>query len=704
MKLPVEILDVIVSNNSDSFKTLLSWARISPYYRDAISQEVYIVSVYDGFNSAFWCPLNYDILCTTNNHISVSTAAPNFEFMANNIKSQNNILIAIHSSGGFSKSLRLILSQIARLCHPGANVCVIYENSTNFLSKLYFQEFERLSTRLNLSELHIFGSQETYVNSGLFDLTTLFQTTYLDSILNINSILITDSTHCIIAPVIENIKSISIKPNVTDIVTPLFSCPSINNLGSLNFPSSCNSEGQFIIPSCNNISLINYHSGVKYSPINGVLVRNKLILSEGMLEYDPTFRYLNFPNLRELELDVGTTPNQTVRFQQCEFQNLQILNVDSSIVPWRDLIMAGSHINTLKLKLYSFDQIKWLNECPFRIDNIEILPSKNSNIPNILFPKTCSFLETFNNITVNADSLLHYNILQNIFLDDICINQTLGLTIHQKEISTAIKQNPNYSSIYELSVTDSSDATFSIPYIHHLKISLIPEQIPASPEEDMLAQQKQLQENIPELYHFHNCTLGVQAKFTSPTSEIEDTSRRGSNFSVNSTFSNGFDGRRRSTLSSLPLLSEQASTDYASLYHKVMTIDFVESLPDILCVDMNVLDMVRFEVKNVQPAVLHLIQISLTLPDICPSLDILQNTIIIEASKALEYPINSKFPNIIVERLQLLINIKENKNIHVSLPGAFMNSLQDKITNLLGDISLVDCDIIPNNRRSICLI
>lgn len=704
MLFPIEILDVIVANNSDSFKTLISWAQISPYYRDFISQNVAIISLFDGFNATCSYPLNYDILCTHENHISINALDNNMEVMKNHIQQQNNILIAVHSNGAFSQPLRMTLAQIAHLCQPYTNICILYENTSNFLSRLYFQEFERLSITLNLAELYIFGNMGNHVNSGLFDLTTLFETTYIDNISEINSLAITHSTHCILAPCIQNIKSISISPIVTDIISPLRMCPFIHNLGSLNFPISHTTEEWFEIPGCNNISLSNFHSGVKYPTINGALVRNKLTLVEGMLESDPTFSHLNFPNIVELELDVGITPNQIVRLQQCELQSLRILNADSAIVPWRDLIMAGCHIDTLKLKLYSFDQIKWLNECPFRIHNIEILPSKNSNIPNILFPENCRLLEMYDNITLNADTLTHYNILQSIVLPNININQTLSLSVNEREVTKAMKQNPNFATIYSLYLNDSNGTSFKIPYLHHFKVSLVQEETLILDEQGCSFEEKQLQSHIPALYHFHNSTLGVHPKFQSLISEVDTSSRRGSNFSTNSTFSNDNDGRRRSTLGSLPAFSDMSTTECSSLYHKILTFEFVENLPDVISVDMDALEKIKFDVKNVQPAALHLIRINITICEKCSTPERLQNIILRRAIEAIEYPLSSKFPNIIIERLQLVINFNQTK-LNCNLDWIeFTTSLQRQVHSILGDVSLVGNNIIPKNRLSICLL
>jgi len=114
MLLPLEILDIIVENNNDSLKTLISWAKISLHFKEKIQRTIGIITIIDGMTSPVYYPLDYNILFNHNNNIIINTSEFDSTILQSFMTKKDRILISIHSDEMYSQRLRLVLIEISQ--------------------------------------------------------------------------------------------------------------------------------------------------------------------------------------------------------------------------------------------------------------------------------------------------------------------------------------------------------------------------------------------------------------------------------------------------------------------------------------------------------------------------------------------------------------------------------------------------------------
>lgn len=687
MLLPIEILDIIVYNNLDSFKTLISWAHVSEHYRRIIQSQVGIICVHDGPGLNISNPLGYEVLFNDTNSISIDTEQFHKDQLAKFMLCQNNILICIHSHRAYSQPLRMVLVQIAHLCQIGINVCIIYQNTTNYLTRLYFNEFNRIASLIKLSELYIFGNKNIGQYSQLTDITSLFQVTYIYDITVLHSCVIKDTSHNLISQNVETINYLGYNVSDKDISSFLELCPNLKTISSFKFPAYEEDLSMYTLPQCCSISLTDFYTGVKYPTINGSNVTEELNLSLGICVTEPIFLNLYFSKITSLNLNLGQSLDQLVRFKSCNFKNLESINCDVGIIPWRDLIESGARIKHLKLKLYSFEQLRWLNECPFTIEKIEILSMKNTNPSNTLFSQSDSLLLGSKNLAIDADSLKHCNIIQNIFLPKLKEDSSLLINFNNQNLLQEISNSSTYHRYLELDYDSLSCLTFKIPYIHHLEI-ITQKGYGLTPIMDVGQSVSSISSNTPALYHFFNCMLGVQVRKDSMPETLVEEPRRHSNASMDSQ----------------SIFSDTEEIKYDGSSQDMITFELFENLPDILSLNLATFETTKFITDNIQPNILHLLKVIVDINENYISEAILILLIVKRIEDTIEYPYNFKFPNIILEKIQVVLKLTPSISSRIKDKQLFRHDIQHQLRLNNSHIKIVPPNIKPQLCRTASIL
>ncbi|CAD1784251.1 similar to Kazachstania africana KAFR_0B05660 hypothetical protein [Maudiozyma barnettii] len=703
MLLPLEILDIIVENNNDSLKTLISWAKISLHFKEKIQRTIGIITIIDGMTSPVYYPLDYNILFNHNNNIIINTSEFDSTILQSFMTKKDRILISIHSDEMYSQRLRLVLIEISRHCLLNTVICIIYYSTHNYMSRLYFQTLEKFSSVLTFSELYVYGNRHGCLYEGLFDLVNFFRNSYINDIQNIHSLTIIKGINSITSSSLRNIETLSTRSSEIDIYNILKSCPNITTIGSLKFPTGPIEHYKYILPRTESIFLSDYYPQLHNVMVDGTLINKRLDLSTENCITNPTFTDLYFPNISSLQLHLGNTPYQNIRFENCNFSKLTHLNCDTGIVPWEDVIQSGANIKSISLKLYTTEQINWLNNCPNEVENIEILSTKTNNIPNISFTSYDLLLNRYTYICLTLQTLLNCNILHNVILPSQLEVETFVLKIDDINIIEEMKNTTNYLHYYHLVGSQFDNFQFTLPYAKYLTIQHTNHQHVNLPRRFLndinTIEEPYLYDNI----NYYNSMLGVQPLKTNINMGTEQPSRRYSNESINSIKTYRSINRRRSSQMSNSLLEFPHPPYIAELEQKVFKFVFVETIPNILSLDLYTLENIDFSFKNVQQGILPLLKIILSINDACETKEQLTTLIMRAISKVFNFPLMIKFPNIIIERLQLVIDIKSSKIINEQSSKDYLNILEQNITLQYNYVNIVPYSENTTYRYTICV-
>ncbi|SMN21095.1 similar to Kazachstania africana KAFR_0B05660 hypothetical protein [Maudiozyma saulgeensis] len=703
MLLPLEILDIIVDKNNDNLNTLISWAKISPRYKRKIQENIGVITILDGLTYPQRYPLDYNVLFNDNNNVTISTEGFDSTALKTFTTNQSHILISIHSNNMYSQLLRFTLAKISHYCQINTVISIIYFNSHNYMSRLYFQEFERFLTALHFSELYVYGNWDICNDEGLFDLVNFFRNSYLNGIQVINSLTILDSAVSITSSSLQNIQTLGIRTLETDICNILKLCPRIKSIGSLKFPVGDTEHGKYILPKTEKISLTDCYPQLQKVLVDGNLVQDKLDLSVGVSITDPIFSDLYFPNIRVLQLHLGNFPYQTVQFKNCNFSKLTSLNCDTGIVPWEDLLQTGANITKLSMKLYSTDQISWLNSCPYDIKNIEILSTKTNNIPNISFNDLNLFLNDYTNISLTLQTLLHCNIFQNVILPSQSEIEKLNLKLDDINIVEEMKNNLNYSQYYHLNYSFPNYLQFEIPYIKELLICATENQN-LSQLPRILNDTYTLEEpTYPENFHYYNNMLGIQPLKDIMNFSADQSSRRYSNDSMDSITMYRSVNRRNSSQASGSLLAYSKTSPTVEFEQNVFKFVFVENLPNVFSMDLYTLESVDFSFENILHGILPLLRIIIPVNSAYETQEQLTTLIMRGISEIFNFPLAVKFPNIIIQKLQLVVVTNSPKLINDESLHDYLDILQHNIALKYNDVIVVAPDEVPRYCYTVCI-
>ncbi|CCK71887.1 uncharacterized protein KNAG_0I00960 [Huiozyma naganishii CBS 8797] len=429
MSFPVEILTNIVECNEDSVGTLISWAHISNYYKHVISHRIGIVTVVDGPNE-LQDILGYQILVSTGNHVVVSTdqdSSANAEILKGFCPLFGNLLLVVDSQRRYSEVLSNLLGVVAHSCQQHATVSVLYRTRTNFLSKLYFAEFKRCCAILNLAELYVIGENGISLDDTMCDIENLFARVYLNDVESIYSLDLLNARNPLIAPGLEMIKNINFDSQVVRLDQFLGGIPNLKYIGSVKFPLGSSDCTTYVLPACDVISFTEFNSGVAYPIIDGKQVRKEVAITTSLRTRDPEFTSLCLPQVETMTLSMpGIASYQWTRFQSCQFGNLMNLNCDAAIIPWEDLSFINGTIKHLSIKLYSKEQLEWLESCPFIIKDLEIFSNRKIQMGN---EAKRLFNVKASSLTIKLESLEQFKLFQDVIVPLVKANNIRHLNI-----------------------------------------------------------------------------------------------------------------------------------------------------------------------------------------------------------------------------------------------------------------------------------
>ncbi|GAV53759.1 hypothetical protein ZYGR_0AK02610 [Zygosaccharomyces rouxii] len=372
MELPSEILELIVSQGLDSCQTSISWMQISPIFQKLVIELLGVVVLQDGVQDLqdMDLPFDYKRLMSNSNVLQVPTDYPNAEQILRFIKKYMHLLIVIQSDRNYSDVLASLIVSITKGCNRSTTVSVIYFNSQNYLSKLYFRGMASCQENVDFSELHVVG-KAPLSRSELFDVYTLFQRTFLYHLKNIYSLDIQSKDHRVISQDLTVINQLNFGTFDDQWENYFIECPNLRKIENTKYPIRTSDE-PFKLPKCESISLTHYVDGIHYQPIDGSQIYGELKLVPTLRSGDPEFYNLRFANLKKLKLVLSDSGSHSIRFHDCDFGSVDSLDCASGLVPWTDLTDSGARLKHMKLSLTTDEQAQWLCECPYRLETISI--------------------------------------------------------------------------------------------------------------------------------------------------------------------------------------------------------------------------------------------------------------------------------------------------------------------------------------------
>lgn len=669
MKLPSEILELIVSQGLDSCETSISWMDISPIFQKVVNDLLGVIVLQDGVRDLkdTNIPFDYKRLMSEFNTLVVSTDYPIGEDLLEFTRKYMHLLIVIQSNRNYSDVLASLVVAITKACNKNTTVCVIYCNFQNYLSKLYFRGMSFCQENVVFSELHIIGNSQLN-ETELFDVDTLFQRTYLHHLKTVYSLDVRDKDHRVISRSLDAVNQLNFGSFDEKWDTYFIECPNLRKIENTKYPIRTNDE-PFKLPKCESISLTHYVNGVHYQPIDGFQVTAELKLAPALRSQDPEFYNLHFANLKKLRLMLNESENHLIRFHDCHFDSLESLDCASALIPWNDLISSGAQLKHITLSLTTDEQAKWLSECPYQVTEISIV-SYGGWSP--VFPNISYFpLENINCRTVGLEiqSLWHCYLFQVLVLPNVGVITDLRITVKEESLLQSILDN--YFPIEEWGINLQDDCiVLKIPFVNHLTITLTDRKKSSKGNSTLNlpisnATSGKPMTGYPNIFFDANAT--IQNYAVSPSefrrsslagADSETARRRSSIVSLtsHSTHSDSMRNRRRSSASS--------SVDATS---SIKTCKFapVGVCPETITVNLATLDASIISWENIKTNRITLLQIliqdlnseELYLHDSTRSLSE-------EIIRVLNYPYHLSLQGMTVEKFQIVVDL-ENSGFHV---------------------------------------
>ena len=323
MRLPIEIIDKVVTSSLDSFETLISWSKINVHFKDLIKENLGVLSVWDSDRDSTRvspAPLNYDSISIESNTFCISSDWFRFEDILDFLEKFNNILVVIVSDRCYSDPLATMLCELTRgMSELGIarNLCIIYKTRTNFLSKLYFRELYHCSAQLRLCELHIVGNDLLDHESDMCDIDTIFEMTNLHNIATLYTLNIR-ACRRLVAPQLRIIKQLQVEKNC-DVVEALKYCRKLSRIDQFQIPV----WKEAVLPPCDNLTIINFNTDIERHLIDGSHVRESLTIKTSLKSSNPLFQNIKCHNITSLTIECGSNFWGVIKFTDCYFGNLK---------------------------------------------------------------------------------------------------------------------------------------------------------------------------------------------------------------------------------------------------------------------------------------------------------------------------------------------------------------------------------------------
>lgn len=756
--LPDEILELIVQQNEDSIRTLISWSLLSPYIRRLVSKEIGIITIQDGLHAPLENLLGYQCLIAngtaTCNHLNINSDDIDDEYIITEeqsftyfISQFENLLLVIESTRPYCEKLANTLTRIANSCHSGVNICVFYKTHKNFLSKLYFKQFKLMLPNIFLTELYLFGnynnnndSQSAGFENNLIDIDTLFKTVHIEQIKTIYSLDIVDDTNEFNGGELTTIKKVNYHESV-NLTHFLRKCTNIKNIDYLRFPILMNNvkdKYTFNIPQCEEITLCEYNNDVSHPIINGVKVAQKLSLKPTLRTSDPIFENLYFPHINTLSFPIYDF--KTINFKNCDFQNVRNLNVHGCMIPWHNFNSLIPHNDieiklNITLRLTDWQQLKWLKSCPFKIQNLEITGNEIQFLPKHFIsndPPLDQSLDfkglndgnKFENITLHMNSLDQINLLQEIISNEnpCSPNSSLKIIINESKLKESIIMNKNYSFTQELVIP--------ISRVNHLTILLLDD---CASKHSFFHRERLLSNESQDtckndISYFNNWKppsikwydeVKTQVPTISPSKFRKNSiaglpvneARRQSIISFNSIGPNVMDTafeRRRSSLDSVSVFSnsyhvysDENAIDDSLENGELVTLKLQGTVcPDILTVNLNSIDSSVVYFGDLPRGMkIPLLQIWFTPDTPFTTYEALVSNLTNKIINMIHYPYNQMISQLSFHKLQLFVDITDIKE-KFEAPMTFESIINDLSYALLRKGHSIDfIKNEPNDRE-----
>lgn len=663
MRFPNELVDLIISEGLDSCKTSISWSHINCHYRDLVRKQLGVVVIEDGFKERHDTRrfLDYEILMTDDNTFRVATDHPQFELLKQFVVNFKSLLVVIYSDRSYNDVLASMLNDVAQTALEGTNVCIVYSNSLNFLSKLYFRELSLYRNKLRLCELHVLGNGEMN-RDEICDLNTLFERTYLYNLKSIYSLDIQTTTHQFISEDLDTIKQLNYLAYDEASSNFLSKCPSLRVIESMKFPlGDCDTS--FKLPRCDFITLTHYVTGSHYPKVNGQDVKRELTLVPSLRSEDPQFSDLNFPVLKKLRLRLNDTASHSIRFHNCDFSALKFLDCGSSIIPWADLSSASLSLNELRVTLVSEEQLRWLESCPFQLNKLTIYTPKArfSDVPASRSFETSHLKLRATNLDLR--NLWQCYLLQKLILPSLEPDNSLTIAFDEAALMESIATNPTSAKKCDL-IHDDEYIVFKIPFIEHFRLienshNLEDKHSSKIPSVNITSS------GTPAVYGnvFYDMNASNDMNYAVSPSEFRLNSLAGSNSELARiqsaiVFPNGSRERRASSITSSfspPVIvpSEEPFEGDTVIF------EFTERCPTVLTTNLKALESSLFSWQEVSSSRIPLLQI--LIQDIAPeSLEVSEHLVAELSSKIIEvlsFPYDVRMPMMIIEKFQVVVDL-----------------------------------------------
>lgn len=664
MQFPSELIDLIVSEGLDSCRTSISWSHISSHYRDLITKQLGLVVLHDGARELNEAKLflDYRILMNDENTLHCETDHPDYEALKQFIVRYSSLLVVIHSNKSYNDVLASILNDVAQFSSPGTSLCIVYSNSLNFLSKLYFRELSLYQSKIRLCELHVLGNGNADVDE-VCDLNTLFERTYLYNLRSIYSLDVQSSSHQLISQDLQTIKQLNFMA-YDDASSAFFSqCPNLKIIESMKYPIK-DQDTPCQLPSCDSITLTHFVSGCHYPPIDGSAIGVELTLIPSLRSGEPEFHGLYFPRLQRLKLKLNDLVSHQVRFHDCNLSSLQELACGSCIVPWADLSSAGWSSGGIAVTLVSDEQLRWLTLSPPAISKLRISSPQSRFLE---FPASQLFETSklnFSTIMLELTIAWQCYLLQKLVLPNLNSDDSLLITLNESSLadSLALNSGKEHGLVFE-----DDCVVFRIPPLRHFElIETSSARSGASKSSPILSTSPTNQDSTSPLNNVNNIFFDTDANsemcYAVSPSEFRRNSLAGlTNESARRqsaiVFLNGSRTRRASSISSSTFIPPAVNDDP---FGETVVFEFAECPPAVFTTNLEALESSLFSWKNMETNHIPLLQVLLRDPEINGKIshfDHIVPNLVPRIVEVFKFPYDVRLPTMIVDQFQALVDL-----------------------------------------------
>lgn len=674
MWFPSELIDLIVSEGLDSCITSISWSCISPHYKDLITKQLGLVILHDGVRDSDGAMpfLDYSVLMDKGNTLHFETDHPNYKTLKEFIVNFSSLLVIIHSGRSYNDVLASILNDLAQSCLPGTSLCIVYSNSLNFLSKLYFRELSLYRDKIRLCELHVLGNGKDSVDE-VCDLNTLFERTYLYNLRSIYSLDVQSSFHELISTDLHTIKQLNYVSYDEASSSFLSHCPNLRVIESMKFPIK-DEDTPYRLPRCETLTLTHYVSGCHYPPIDGSAVAGQLTLVPSLRSEDPQFHDLYFPALETLRFKLNDVASHQIRLQNCNFSSLKSIVCGSCMIPWDDLLSAGWKAGEVVVTLTTEEQLRWLTSPLADLDKLTIV---NPVTKFVDFPASTLFeTSKLNCSTLSLELSLVWQcyLLQKLILPNLTSGDSLMITLDEEFLSESLSSI--FGTFKQRNLVYEDDCVcFRVPALTQFKIFEIGSSRATAPKPARLLSQSPTDTNSVPMstkLNVNNAFFDVDATnemcYAVSPSEFRRNSLAGlTNESARRqsaiVFPSGNRARRASSISSGSLSQAPPISNDDPFERDTVVFEFTERLPKVLTTNLAALESSLFSWRNLElnnriPLLQVEVQTNGFNDGVC-DVESLTTRLAPRILEVLKFPYDVRLPNIVVERFQGIINIAD---------------------------------------------